>query len=165
MACYIRSERSLQLKHFRYLVESFVIHPQRTPVLLMPFFTGCANDRQQIDGVCTECRILPKNRFGTAFYDDRKLLPRFLTEVNQCLPSHVCFAEVHQVDKWDATQIEAQQEEVAGKIELTVLTRSASSRREMMEGEIARLAVGSLPMKTFSNNSRVLSEARFCSMA
>ena len=123
MACYIRSERSLQLKHFRYPVESLVIHPQRTPVLLMPFFTGCADDRQQIDGVCTECRIFPQNRFGTAFYDDRKLLTRFLTEVNECFPSHVRFAEVHQVDKWDATQIEAQQEEVAGKIEFTVLTQ------------------------------------------
>ena len=51
------------------------------------------------------------------------------------------------------------------KMEIEKFIKSASSRREMMAGEMARLAVGSLPMKTFSNSSRVLSEAMFCSDA
>ena len=107
MACHIRGQRSLQFQYSGYLVEAFVVYPQCTSVLLVPLLSGCADDGQQIDGFFAKRGILTQDHFGAVFYDYRKLLSRFLAEINEHVSLHIGLAEMYQVDKRDSPQVEA----------------------------------------------------------
>lgn len=99
VACHIRGQRSLQFQYSGYLVEAFVVYPQCTSVLLVPLLSGCADDGQQIDGFFAKRGILTQDHFGAVFYDYRKLLSRFLAEINEHVSLHIGLAEMYQVDK------------------------------------------------------------------
>ena len=69
--------------------------------------SGCADDGQQIDGFFAKRGILTQDHFGAVFYDYRKLLSRFLAEINEHVSLHIGLAEMYQVDKRDSPQVEA----------------------------------------------------------